>query len=244
MLLPEGKRSTAWVKRLPEVIAAINNEKISLTDKKPADAIKEKFVFAKPSSTYRRPVGMKEKKLPFTVRVRYLYQPGELEGVTKRATDPVWSLKVFNIERMVQKPGTPVMYYLRDGPKLSFVREELLVIPPDTQLPPTNLIYGLARQESPIGKIFLYRIMAFVCDGLGGGGLPPAQWMKKSQPAIDAEMFAVEEAVLNLLGKEENEKKPQTWEEFYYMATEVLRPMKDLKSKFYFAWAFDRVLHL
>ena len=62
MLLPEGKRSTAWVKRLPEVVAAINNEKTSLTGKKPAEAIKEKSVFAKPSSTYHRPVGMKEKK--------------------------------------------------------------------------------------------------------------------------------------------------------------------------------------
>ena len=144
---PKGKRSTAWVKRLPKVVAAINNEKTSLTGKKPAEAIKEKSVFAKPSSTYHRPVGMKEKKLPFTVR--YLYQPGELEGGTKRATDPVWSLKVFNIERMVQKPGTPVMYYLRDGPKRSFVREELLVIPPDTQLPPRLLAWGKPPPPQP-----------------------------------------------------------------------------------------------
>ena len=73
MLLPEGKRSTAWVKRLPEVVAAINNERTSLTGKKPAEAIKEKSVFARPSSTYHRPVGMKEKLLPFIVHVRYLY---------------------------------------------------------------------------------------------------------------------------------------------------------------------------
>ena len=139
MLLPEGKRSTAWVKRLPEVVAALNNEKTSLTGKKTAEAIKEKSVFAKPSSTYHRPVGMKEKLLPYIICVRYLYQPGELEGGTKRATDPVWSLKVFNIERVVQKPNTPVMYYLRDGPKRSFVREDLLVVPPDTKLPPRRL---------------------------------------------------------------------------------------------------------
>ena len=32
------------------------------------------------------------------------------------------------------------MYYLRDGPKRSFVREKLLVVPPDTKLPPAGLI--------------------------------------------------------------------------------------------------------
>ena len=41
--LPEGQRSTAWVKRLPQVVAALNNEVTSLTGKKPAVAIKEKM---------------------------------------------------------------------------------------------------------------------------------------------------------------------------------------------------------
>jgi hypothetical protein len=80
-----------------------------------------------------------EKKLPFDVNVRFLYQPGELEGGVKRATDPIWSLKVFNIERSLSKPKQPVLYYLRDGPKSGFVREELLVVPPNTQLPPEKL---------------------------------------------------------------------------------------------------------
>ena len=143
MLMSEGKRSTAWMKRLPEVVAALNNEITSLTGKKPAKAIKQKSVFAKPSSSYKRPVGMKEKVLPYIVRVRFLYLPGELEGGTKRATDPVWSLKVFNIETMIQKTDTPVMYYLRDGPKRSFVREELLVVPPDTKVfpPPPQALF-------------------------------------------------------------------------------------------------------
>ena len=57
MRLPVGQRSTACVKRLPEVVAALNNEVTSLTGKKPAEAIKEKAVAAKPSTTYSRPVG-------------------------------------------------------------------------------------------------------------------------------------------------------------------------------------------
>ena len=68
--------------------------------------------------------------------MRYLYQPGELEGGTKRATDPICSLKIHQIQRRVRKPNAPVVYYLSDGPKRGFVREELLVVPPNTQLPP------------------------------------------------------------------------------------------------------------
>jgi len=136
MLLPEGQRSTAWVKGLSDVVRALNSEVTSLIFKKPAVAIKEKAVASKPSTKYSRPVGMKGKNIPPLVNVRYLYQPGELEGGTKRATDPIWSLKVHQIERNVTKPNKPVVYYLSDGPKRGFVREGLLVVPPNTQLPP------------------------------------------------------------------------------------------------------------
>ena len=104
--------------------------------KKPAVAIKEKAVASKPSTKYARPVGLNEKKLPPLVNVRYLYQPGELEGGRKRATDPNWSLKVYQIERNTAKPNQLVVYYLSDEPKRGFVCEELLVVPPNTQLPP------------------------------------------------------------------------------------------------------------
>ncbi|KAL9963410.1 hypothetical protein ACROYT_G026920 [Oculina patagonica] len=56
LTLPSGQRSTAWVKRLPEVIAALNNEVTRLTGKKPSEAIKLKAVAAKPSTPYLRPV--------------------------------------------------------------------------------------------------------------------------------------------------------------------------------------------
>ena len=83
MLLPEGQRSTAWVKRLPDVVNALNNEVTSLIGKKPAVAIKEKAVASKPSTRYSRPVGLNEKNILPLVNVRYLYQPGELEGGAK-----------------------------------------------------------------------------------------------------------------------------------------------------------------
>ena len=134
-----GYRSTAWVKRLPAVVSALNNEVTRLTGKKPAQAIKEKTVSSKPATPYMRPVGVHEKKLPPQAHVRYLYYPGELEWGGRRAIDPIWSLKVYNVYKVVTKPDAPVVYYLYDGPKRGFVREELMVVPPGTQLPPAGV---------------------------------------------------------------------------------------------------------
>ena len=143
MRLPAGERSTEWVKRLPAFVRALNGEVTRLTGKKPQDAIKaKKKVAQKPSSVVPdRPVGLKEQKLPSDVLVCYLYQPGELEGgQRRRATDAVWSLQSYKLARAVAKSGAPVVYYLIDGPLRGFVREELLVVPSDTQQPPRRLI--------------------------------------------------------------------------------------------------------
>ena len=43
MRLPDDKRSTEWVARLPAVISALNKEVTRLTGKKPAKAIKRKL---------------------------------------------------------------------------------------------------------------------------------------------------------------------------------------------------------
>jgi hypothetical protein len=143
MKLPEGQRSTEWVTRLPAVVSAINNEKTRLIGKRPAKTIQSKVVVAKHSSDAKRPIGLSERRVPSGVGVRYLYQPGELEGGRRRATDPVWSLRVYRIGRSVTKPNDPVLYYLdvtSDGPARAFVREELLIVPPDTQLPPDGIL--------------------------------------------------------------------------------------------------------
>ena len=66
--------------------------------------------------------------------MRYLYEPGELEGYQykgesrKQSTDPIWSVDVYKIkDRYVQK-HQPTLYYLDSGPKRSFVFEELHLI--------------------------------------------------------------------------------------------------------------------
>jgi hypothetical protein len=136
-----SERSAEWVTRLPDVVAALNTAVTRLTGKKPVDAIRLKRVTAEPSSVLPgRPVGLEEKLIPSDEQVRYLYQPGELEGGRRRATDPVWSLTLHSVRNVVRQSNQPAVYYLSDGPSRGFVREELLVIPPDTELPPDGVL--------------------------------------------------------------------------------------------------------
>ena len=134
-----SSRSKEWVARLPDVINSLNKESTRLTGKTPLEAIKLPEV-KHLSSSKSRP----ESLLPRGVKVRYLYQPGELEGgERRRATDPIWSLDLYEI-RQVMPHSQPIVYYLHHGtkslaPKRGFVREELLVVPVDTHLPPSTL---------------------------------------------------------------------------------------------------------
>ena len=136
-------RSREWVARLPKVINALNKEPTSLIDNKtPLEAIKlseVKHIFFESKTAEKV-----ESLLPRGITVHYLYQPGELEGgpERRRATDPVWSLDTYEISHVM--PSKPIVYYLHDlstkhAPKRGFVREELLVVPLDTQLPPSTL---------------------------------------------------------------------------------------------------------
>jgi hypothetical protein len=126
--------SAEWVRALPEVIQALNNEVTQLINMKPAEAIKTSRVKQKPS----RPVRTSRPILGPEALVRYLYAPGELEGGSRtRATDPVWSLTMHTIRNVVQRPRQPALYYLNPpAPERPFVREELMVIPASSELPP------------------------------------------------------------------------------------------------------------
>ena len=133
-------RSRVWVKRLPHILKTLNNTPTRITGKEPDKAIKLKEVDIEPKK-YKRVVGIDEVRLPSYVKVRYLLSPGELEGGEKRrATDPIWSIKVFDISRSVISPNQPVLYYLLDGPRRGFVREELQVIPYNIELPPDSVL--------------------------------------------------------------------------------------------------------
>ena len=73
-----SKSNREWVSRLKNAASALNNETTRLNEMKPVDAIKQTLVtqgFSQPIKDY------KEKLLDVGTKVRYLYEPGELEGV-------------------------------------------------------------------------------------------------------------------------------------------------------------------
>ena len=123
-----SKSNREWVSRLQNVVSSLNNEKTRLIGMKPVDAIKQTLVeqgFSQPVKEYE------EKLLDVGTKVRYLYEPGELEGYQykgerrKRSTDPIWSVDVYKIKDRYLQKHQPTLYNLDSGPKRSFVFEEL-----------------------------------------------------------------------------------------------------------------------
>ena len=56
-----------------------------------------------------------------------------METKKKRTTDFIWSKNTYRLDRIVQDPGNRV---LQDGSDRAFVREELMHVYEDTQVPP------------------------------------------------------------------------------------------------------------
>ena len=54
----------------------------------------------------------------------------------RRPTDFIWSKNTYRLDQIVQETGNCVLYYLQDGPDRAFVREELMHLSEDTQVPP------------------------------------------------------------------------------------------------------------
>ena len=124
------KYSRIWVKYLQKAVTRLNSEKTRMLGMTPAKAVKLDNVELKVKPY------PEEKVLPEDGLYRYLYQPGELEGGDRRrATDKIWSRNTFRLDRIVENLGQRVLYYLTDGPR-AFVREELMLIPEGTEVPP------------------------------------------------------------------------------------------------------------
>ena len=123
------KVSTIWVKNLNMIVNKMNTAVSSMIGMKPKDAIKLGTIPL--SKTYPE-----ETVLPEDGLYRYLYQPGEQHGDQKiQATDLIWSKNTYRLDRIVQDPGNPVLYYFQDGPDRAFLREELMHVSEDTEVP-------------------------------------------------------------------------------------------------------------
>ena len=97
----------------------------------PAEVRKKKFVYVKASKPRYGPIGYDEVRLTYNDSVLYLLKPGELEGGKRRATDCNWSPQIYYIKESLVQKNQPVLYWIEDingnGPKRSFIREELLI---------------------------------------------------------------------------------------------------------------------
>ena len=112
------------------LIDQLNDMKIQMTGMKPKEAIKLKKV---PLAESYPP----EDTLPEDGLYCYLLQPAkEHDNQCKRATDRIWSERTYRLSEVLSSPGNQVMYYLADGLKKTFIKEELMLIPEDTELPP------------------------------------------------------------------------------------------------------------
>jgi hypothetical protein len=137
--LPLTDRSRAWFRGLCINDDIYNNTPTQLISMSPNKAVKKalkgKKIIARPSVKHRRPVGYNEPLLSSYTEVWYLLEPGELEGGKRRATDCSWFSEVFTIDSYLIKENQPILYKLYNGPRRSFVREELQIVK-DAQLPP------------------------------------------------------------------------------------------------------------
>ena len=111
MNFKKEKRSTEWVKRLQAVVFALNCEETRFTGKKTC-------------RRNQRQVGWR-KECEISLCCWWTWR------WSRRATDPIWYLKVVNIDRTLT-----VLHYMKDWPKCGFVRKELQIFPPETELPP------------------------------------------------------------------------------------------------------------
>ena len=120
------------MRHLYGLVDELNDTQTQMTGMKPKDAVKLNQVPLVNRENYPP-----EDTLPEDGLYHYLLQPGEEHDDQKRrVTDRVWSKKIYRLREIVEDPGNRVMYYLPDRPKRAFMKEELMLIPEDTQLPP------------------------------------------------------------------------------------------------------------
>ena len=123
--------SKVWVKFLYKIVNKLNNQKTRMIGMKPNKAVKLDQVPLAATAFPEEKVALEDGLY------RYLYQPGEQHGdQRRRATDFNWSKETYRLDRVVAEQENRVLYYLADGPTRAFVREELMLVPEDTELPP------------------------------------------------------------------------------------------------------------
>ena len=126
------KVSSRWVKHLYGLVDELNDTTTEMVEMKPKDTIKLKEVPLVTREAYPP-----EEVLPEDGLYQYVLQPREQHNDQRhRATDRMWSKGTYRLREIAENPGNCMIYYLLNGPERTFVLEELMLIPEDTELPP------------------------------------------------------------------------------------------------------------
>ena len=129
------KVSSRWVKHLYGLVDELNDTETQMIGMKRKDVLKLNQVPLVNQENYPP-----EDTLPEDGLYCYLLQPSEEhDDQRRRAVDRIWSKKTYRLREIVQDQGNHVIYYLKDGPERAFVKEELMLIPEDTELPPNYI---------------------------------------------------------------------------------------------------------
>ena len=121
-----------WVKHLYELVDRLYDTETQMTGMKLKEAIKINQVPLIKQENYPP-----DDTLPEDGLYCYLLQPSEEhDDQRKRATDRIWSKKTYRLREIVEDSDNRVIYYLKDGPERAFVKEELMLIPENTELLP------------------------------------------------------------------------------------------------------------
>ena len=116
--------------KLNKTVNKINNTVSPMIGMKPRDAVKLDTIPL--DKTYP-----KETIIPEDGFYRYFYQPGEQNGDQKRwATVLIWIKNTYRLDQIVQDSGNCVLKYWQDGSDKASVREELIHVSENTQIPP------------------------------------------------------------------------------------------------------------
>ena len=121
---------STWVKHLYRLVDCLNDTVMQMIRMKPKDTIELKEV---PLVESYSP----EDTLPEDRLHQYLLQPSkEHDDQCKRASDTIWLKGTYRLSAFMSSHGYRVMYYLNTGPERAFMKEELMLIPEDTELLP------------------------------------------------------------------------------------------------------------
>ena len=131
------KVSSAWVKHLNGLVDKLNDIEMQTIGIFPKDAIKLKIVNL--VENYPPEDTVAKDGLYY-----HLLQPREEQNHQhKRTTDRIWSKKIYRFREVMEDSGNWVIYYLKDLPDKTFISEELIHIPEDTELPPNYVESGI-----------------------------------------------------------------------------------------------------